>query len=454
MSDEQRVLYPYIVMLVNLPVKEDEETQRWICSKSNQDLTNDFADFAPDLLQTGHIHLRRNFTSVNVVKIVYCKDGVRLRRGKAYAYAKFADYHDLVFFEQVLIDQHRHKDDYERDFESGNLRDCMYGWAATEDDFEHLQSIGMNIKGPRTFTISHIRAQERAKDEESKKQLEEDQLQLMKKSSEITELEKVIENQKRLCEERELEYKSEEVELREMRKRHAKELEGMQQERKRIELEKAAQESQNKRAFEIREVAKRERLTFLNKKREQQRAQKKLRQDIDYFNKQAELELRQRQDLLSALNDCMKEGARIKQECQEMSDRVALLSERRRKTNTANLAQQLNVLLVDKDCCVCFGEFDPIMTQDLQKEEGISNEEFKNMNSCGEFEQAKVWRNLAIPCLHAKCCGVCAQDIIDHAKRVTERSGKPYPVQCPYCRQEVKRFVPLRFTTGKRLTDH
>jgi len=55
MAEDQLVLYPYMVMLVNLPVKRDEESKVWKCTLSNQHLTNDFTDFAPDLRQTGFL---------------------------------------------------------------------------------------------------------------------------------------------------------------------------------------------------------------------------------------------------------------------------------------------------------------------------------------------------------------------------------------------------------------
>lgn len=165
----------------------------------------------------------------------------------------------------------------------------------------------------------------------------------------------------------------------------------------------------------------------------------------------------------------MKEGARIKEECKDMSDRMQRQNEELTRHKTASLAQDLELIMKETECCVCLGTFDPVLTQDLQKEEGISPEEFDHMNTCGEYEEPKVWRNLALPCLHAKvyhflvcftivfyfcfqCCGVCAQYIIDKAIKDTEldKNGRIHPPKCPVCTQVVECFVPLRFATGNR----
>lgn len=98
----------------------------------------------------------------------------------------------------------------------------------------------------------------------------------------------------------------------------------------------------------------------------------------------------------------MQEGTRIKEEINEMSDRMQTQKEQLTKQKTMSLAQDLKLIMKETECMVCLGRFDPILTQDLQREEGISPEEFDRMNTCGEYEEAKVWRNLFLPCQHAK----------------------------------------------------
>lgn len=70
----------------------------------------------------------------------------------------------------VLKDKGRHLADYNRDFETGRLRDCMYGWAATRRDFNHLRSVGTTIKNQTTLKLSDIHRQEKERDARSKKE--------------------------------------------------------------------------------------------------------------------------------------------------------------------------------------------------------------------------------------------------------------------------------------------
>ena len=59
------------------------------------------------------------------------------------------------------------------------------------------------------------------------------------------------------------------------------------------------------------------------------------------------------------------------------------------------------VYMEESECPVCMYTFTEIMSHEKQREAGISMEQFRELNK-KESDDHHCWRNIVIPCMHAK----------------------------------------------------